>query len=535
MVVAAGLVEHELPLGQPGDGGADRLRVAARGRGHAIGEPGLVLLGLEAADHPGAGVGDGLVVEVDGVLGGQHQPDAERPGLLEQGQDRLLGRRRAVRRREPGHLVEVHERPQLGGAGLATHPPHQLRQHQAHHELALLVVEVGDGHDGGPGPAVGLSEHGVDVDRRALVPRRERRRGQQPVELEGQLVPIAGGEERVELEHPELAERRCLDLADERAEVERRAGLVRGLDDVRQQDVLAPAERIALDADQGQQPRHRALDLLGNVLRIGRVARDLAQAADEVQRHPGRRARGVDRERGLLAQLGDALGADPPPGQALPPGGGLGRPGPRVSGRLPGRRLDPGLEVLGRQVREREQQVPEVALGVDDQGRDVGQQGLLEQHDAEAGLARARHADDDAVGGERSGIERDVGAGARVRAGIDLLSEEEATGDGRHGRSVATRSSRHPGSLPCPAWGRSTTRTAGPRSTSWSSVRSRTTCSCCAARRPATPRSSMPPTSTTSCSSSASGSACARCSRRTATGTTSRPCRPYATPATRWG
>ena len=91
----------------------------ARRRAHALEQPGLVPLGLQPADHPRAGVGDGLVVEVDGVLGGQHHADAEGPGLLHQRHDRLLGRRVRGGRHVAGHLVHVDERPQVGGAALA--------------------------------------------------------------------------------------------------------------------------------------------------------------------------------------------------------------------------------------------------------------------------------------------------------------------------------------------------------------------------------------------------------------------------------
>ena len=79
-----------------------------------------------------------------------------------------------------------------------------------------------------------------------------------------------------------------------------------------------------------------------------------------------------------------------------------------------------------------------------------------------------------------------------------------------------------------------TTRTPRSRSTSSSSARSTTTSSSSAARRRATRCSSTPPTSTSCCSSCASASACARSSRPTATGTTSRPSPRCATPATRW-
>ncbi len=59
--------------------------------------PLLVLVGLQPADQPRAGVREALVVEVDRVLGRQQHAHAERARLLEQRQQRLL-RRRARRR-----------------------------------------------------------------------------------------------------------------------------------------------------------------------------------------------------------------------------------------------------------------------------------------------------------------------------------------------------------------------------------------------------------------------------------------------------
>ena len=61
----------------------------------------LVALGLEPPDHPGAGVGHRLVVEVHRVLGGGDEPDTEGPGLLEQGEDRFLRGGSAVGGQKP--------------------------------------------------------------------------------------------------------------------------------------------------------------------------------------------------------------------------------------------------------------------------------------------------------------------------------------------------------------------------------------------------------------------------------------------------
>src|SRR5678810_407071 len=79
----------------------------AGGAGETVGEPRLVALGLQAADEPRAGVGERLVVEVHGVLGGHHDTEPERARLLEQGEKWLLGRRILDGRHETEDLVHI--------------------------------------------------------------------------------------------------------------------------------------------------------------------------------------------------------------------------------------------------------------------------------------------------------------------------------------------------------------------------------------------------------------------------------------------
>ena len=154
---------------------------------------------------------------------------------------------------------------------------------------------------------------------------------------------------------------------------------------------------------------------------------------------PAVRTRGVDGEARGLAQTGDAIGCDAGTSQALTPG--LRRPGRELIWRdaLAGRRglLDPGPEVGRAQLREREQQVAHVALGVDDQAGDAAQQRVLEQVDAQAGLAGTGHAHDHAVGGEvgRVHAERSVG--------IEPVSDEELVGvDAGHASLTSGRRPR---------------------------------------------------------------------------------------------
>ena len=86
------VVEEEHALAGGVEQAVDLGRVDARAD-EAVPQAVAVLLGLQAAHQPQAHVRQALVVEVDGVLGGQHDPDALRARLLQQGEQRPLGRR----------------------------------------------------------------------------------------------------------------------------------------------------------------------------------------------------------------------------------------------------------------------------------------------------------------------------------------------------------------------------------------------------------------------------------------------------------
>ena len=94
----------------------------AAGPFQPVEHPRLVPFGLQPAEEPGAGVAEALVVEVDRVLRGQDDAQAERPALLEQRQQRRLRRRVRHRRKVAEDFVHVEERAQAGRAGLPAHP-----------------------------------------------------------------------------------------------------------------------------------------------------------------------------------------------------------------------------------------------------------------------------------------------------------------------------------------------------------------------------------------------------------------------------
>ena len=159
----------------PIDGVERRDVGAARGRAKALEHARLVVLGLQPADEPRAGVRHRLVVEVDRVLGREHEAEPERAALLEDRQDRLLRRRRGGRRHVAGDLVHVRERAQVGGAGLAAHPRDELREDERRHEHPLLVGEVREVDDRRARLALRREEQRLRVERRTLAPARRRR------------------------------------------------------------------------------------------------------------------------------------------------------------------------------------------------------------------------------------------------------------------------------------------------------------------------------------------------------------------------
>jgi hypothetical protein len=393
----------------------------------ALDDTRLVALGLQAADEPRARVAEALVVEVHRVLRGEYHAEPERARLLHQREHRQLGRWHGRRREEPEHFVHVEKRAQARRARLAAHPRDQLVRDQCHHEHALGVVQVRNRDDRDARPAFGGVEQALDVECFAVQPGLEPRRGEQAVDAQREIGAVFRGIEALEIEHADAVEGRLLDGLDDRGEV-RALPLAPGrIEDRREQDVLAALDRVRLDAEQREQARHRGADA---VLECRGVAQRLGarrgERAQHRQRTAGIRARRIDRDLRGGAQSRDALAVLAPLGEAVAPGLGRHR-GELVRTLALARRLafvHPRAEVLGAKVREREQQVADVALRVDrDRGHAVDR-GLLEQRQAQARLAAAGHADADRVRGEVARVVEQVGA-ELLRTGIELATEVE--------------------------------------------------------------------------------------------------------------
>ncbi len=194
-----------------------------------------------------------------------------------------------------------------------------------------------------------------------------------------------------------------------------------------EQEVLGTGQGIGGLARQAQQPVHRALHPLGQ--RLGIVPDRGAgggQRPQHVQRLPRRRA---GREHHHLpggVQPPHPLRGLAPRRQPLAPGrrGRFGRLGRRRSAPLRRDRVDPRLQIGAAGLGERQRQVRQVPLRVDRDHRNPVQRGLLEQTDAQAGLAATGHADDHRVRGQVGGVQQDRSLGV-VAVRPRLAAQEE--------------------------------------------------------------------------------------------------------------
>ena len=87
--------------------------------------------------------------------------------------------------------------------------------------------------------------------------------------------------------------------------------------------------------------------------------------------------------------------------------------------------IDPRREVGGSEVRKRQEQVAEIALGIDGQHRDTVDGCLFDQRDPEPGLPAAGHADADGVRQQIARVVEDQIVEARTLLEIELSPEVE--------------------------------------------------------------------------------------------------------------
>ena len=386
-----------------------------------------VALRLQAADEPGAGVRQALVVEVDRVLRREHHAEAEGARLLHERQHRQLRGRHRRRREVAEDLVHVEDRAQRRRAGLAAHPGDELVGDQRHDEHALRVGEVRDRDDGDARLALGREQQALDVERLALEPHAEAGRGEQVVHRHRELEPVLGGIEGLDVEHADLVERRLLDGADQAREVERVAAAPGGVDDRGQQDVLAALERIGGDADAaraGPRPPLRC-DRASRPRRCPRAAARTSAGSRAAgprccpacrSRRPRTRGSGGCARRPGPTRRARSSRSRPSSRRARPPSCPCAPPRPGSIHGWNSAALRPG-KVSSR--------LRDVALRVDHERRDAVERGLLEQRDAEARLAAAGHADADGVGREVPRVVHQRLGGERILGGVVAAAEVE--------------------------------------------------------------------------------------------------------------
>ncbi len=165
--------------------------------------------------------------------------------------------------------------------------------------------------------------------------------------------------------------------------------------------MLAAGERVGGETDEAEQSGDVPFDLVGDHLGVVHVGGHL-ERSDEVEWDAGLRAGRVDREVRPTAQRTDVTAAEPPLPEPVAPQRGLA--GSELVGRLAGvARLgfvDPRPEIRRGEIGKGQAQIRQVTLRVDRQHRQAAAQCLFDQDHSEAGLARAGHPHDDAVGGE---------------------------------------------------------------------------------------------------------------------------------------
>ncbi len=260
-----------------------------------------------------------------------------------------------------------------------------------------------DGEDRDARLAVRVVEQPADIQRLAFEPRGEGRRGEQAVQRHRQFVAILGREEEFQIDDADPIHRRILDAPDQLGEVEVFAGTPSSAENVGNEDVLAAAHRIGINAEETQKARGREADPIEEEFAIlEQCRRRRGEGGEDRHRNAGRRARREDGEIGRFAQTLDPISILSPRGEAVPPQRAL------LRGEVVGRQIlplrvafiDPWPEILRPQLREGEEQIAEIALRIDGDRRHAVERGLLDQADAEPGLAAARHADADGMGHE---------------------------------------------------------------------------------------------------------------------------------------
>jgi hypothetical protein len=373
----------------------------------------LVAIRLQAAQEPGPGVAQALVVEVHGVLRREDDPDAEGPRLFQQRQERRFRRRCGDGREIAGDLVHVDDRPQAARPALAPHPADDLVQQQRDEEHAARVVQVRNRDDRHARPAGRPVQQPSGVERRPFEPLLEAGGREHRVQPGRQREALLGRIERIDVEDADLLKRRGLHRLDQRGEVHVAACLPAGRQQRREERVLAAAG-LGIDIGQREHAHRRRRGALGQGLAV--ITNGLwrrRKRRQDRQRQTRATAWGVD---GEVRRSPEALDARPvlaPVGEPLLPRGGLlrGVVVRRNAGAPCLLLVDPRPEVLGGEPWECQEEIRQVPLGIDRDRRHAVDRGFFDKGQAQAGFAAAGHADANRVGQQVARVVQDRLAG----------------------------------------------------------------------------------------------------------------------------
>ena len=129
---------------------------------------------------------------------------------------------------------------------------------RAHEEHALRVTKVGNRQNADARLSALGPEETLDVERLSFEPSGEAWRGQQPVQPHRELLSIGSRIEAPELHHAHPRNRGVDNLTNQVRELDR-LPLCPGMgEEVREQDVLAAANRVRLDVEKRQETRNRS-------------------------------------------------------------------------------------------------------------------------------------------------------------------------------------------------------------------------------------------------------------------------------------
>jgi hypothetical protein len=228
-------------------------------------------------------------------------------------------------------------------------------------------------------------------------------RSQQVVEAHREREALLRRKERLEIHDADLRDRWRLDPRDQGGEVEVFPFPPGRRQNRRDQDVLAALERIGVHAGQSEQTRRRRGHALAQRFLVDALSMRFARRGGERLQDRDRQPRGgagrVDRELRGLPEPPDPLAVLAPLGEPVSPELGL-LPRVLVRRHVLARGVvlvDPRPEVGRRELRERQEEIAEVPLRIDEDRRHAVDGGLLDQGETQSGLPAARHADADGV------------------------------------------------------------------------------------------------------------------------------------------